>query len=93
MAGAKIVDRDHHAQTVQLFEQLMGHGRGLNELALGQLQHQVDRARVEGLDELATILDQIQVLAVAGGYVDAYMKGFCERGGQGRQQRGGLLHQ
>ncbi|MNF78895.1 hypothetical protein D3C84_610950 [compost metagenome] len=78
---------------MQLFEQLMGHGCGLDEFALGQLQHQADRARCESLDELATILDQIQVLAMAGGDVDANVKRLFERRRQGRQQRGGLLHQ
>ncbi|MNQ83484.1 hypothetical protein D3C85_985650 [compost metagenome] len=93
MTGSEIVDGDLHAKLVQLLEQLVGNGRGFDQLAFGQLQHQVDGAGSESGEEFAAIFDQFQVLAVAGSDVDADMKRLFERRRQWPEQGGSLLHQ
>ncbi|MNS36041.1 hypothetical protein D3C72_682240 [compost metagenome] len=93
MTRAEIVDGDLHAQFAKLLEQLQGDRRWLDKFAFGQFQYQVDRARLERIEKLAAILDQIQVLAMAGGNVDANVKGFVESGGFRREQGGGLSHE
>ncbi|MNL23457.1 hypothetical protein D3C87_1448470 [compost metagenome] len=93
MARAEVVDGDFHAQFAKLLEQLQGDGRGLDQFALGQFQYQMDRAWFKRIEKLAAILDQLQVLAMAGGDVDTNVKRLVESDGVRREQGGGLSHQ
>ncbi|MNY54879.1 hypothetical protein D3C86_1908040 [compost metagenome] len=93
MAGAEVVDGDFHAQFAKSFEQLQGDGRGLDQFTFGQFQYQMDRAWLERIEKLAAILDQFQVLAMAGGDVDANVKRLVEAGRLRCEQGGGLSHQ
>ncbi len=80
MAGAKVVQPDPDPHLPQLLKQPLGEVVGGDELALGQLQHQGDRVGGEGGEKAAAVIQQAQLLAVAGTDVEAEVKA-------GRQRR------
>src|SRR5471032_188698 len=93
MPGAKVVDGDHYTQRVQLFEQLVGHVRRLDQFAFRQLQHQTDTALGERAEKFTAILYQLQVMTMAGGDVDANMKKAMEKSRSWREDGSCLFHQ
>ncbi len=97
MAGAEVVYRQGHAQVAQAAEQVVG--GGVDQFALGQLQHQLHRTHREGAEEVQAIGQQAAAAAIHGADVDAQVETLAQQvrvlrqlGRQLLQERAGHGH-
>ena len=70
IAHAEIVDREPHAERLELAEALQVDLGVVHDRALGQLDHQVARVEARDVERVAHVGDQVRVLQVAAGDVD-----------------------
>ena len=70
IAHAEIVDREPHAQRLELAEALEVDLGVVHDRALGQLDHQVAGLEARDLERVAHVGDQVRVLQMAAGDVD-----------------------
>ncbi|MNC14603.1 hypothetical protein D3C75_623900 [compost metagenome] len=70
VACAEVVDGDEDPELMQLGKQPIRRLVRHYQLPFGQLQHQLDGVPPEGADKVPTIVQQAQILAVAGADVE-----------------------